>query len=63
MSIDPDKPALVIELLDRDGNVLERHDGSTPNELKKAHEKGQCDFLCSICYAEACDWHLKTYGY
>lgn len=42
-----------IEQHDRNGKLVVRSYGPSWQEQQEAHDNGKCDWLCSICYAEA----------
>ncbi len=52
---------LTIERLGANGEVLDTSYGPTLRERMQAHEKGECDAMCSFCYADACEW-LRNNG-
>ena len=58
--LDPDAP-VIIELLDENGEVIQRWEGPSLNQRWEAHLKCTCTWDCGFCYQEACDF-LETRG-
>jgi len=44
---------LVVEVIDKEGHVIDRTIGPSLKELKEAHDKGECDMWCGWCFQEA----------
>jgi len=42
-----------VEIFDADNVLVERSYGPSTTEQQKAHDRGECHFLCGICYHEA----------